>query len=79
MNTNEILSAIDAEIAKLQQARTILSGYSDPVATKRGPGRPKVVATPTKTAAKRTMTAEGKARIAAAQKRRWAASKKSAK
>jgi len=102
MNTNQILSAIDAEITKLQQARALLNGYSEPVAIKsgpgrpkkvaaplkavakpvalkRGPGRPKKVATPAKAVAKRTLSAEGKARIAAAQKRRWATAKESAK
>ncbi|AFL89216.1 hypothetical protein Terro_2984 [Terriglobus roseus DSM 18391] len=102
MNTNEIVSAIDAEIAKLQQARALLSGSSEPAATKRGPGRPKKAAAPAnviakpvapkrgpgrpkkvvapvKAVAKRTLSAEGKARIAAAQKRRWAAAKESAK
>jgi hypothetical protein len=44
MNTNQILSAIDAEIAKLQQARALLNGSSEPAATKRGPGRPKKIA-----------------------------------
>ncbi|SEB50598.1 hypothetical protein [Terriglobus roseus] len=87
MNTNEILSAIDAEISKLQQARSILSGYSVPMALRRGPGRPKKTATAPQKAAtapqvkvvKRGMSAEGKARIAAAQKKRWAAAKKLAK
>lgn len=97
MKTNQILSAIDAEITKLQQARALLSGYSDPAVIKRGPGRPRKVAAPlkavafkrgpgrpkkatvtAKAVAKRTVSAEGKARIAAAQKRRWAAAKKSA-
>lgn len=79
MNTDQILSAIDAEIAKLQQARALLNGYTEPAAIKRGPGRPKKVAAPTAVASKRTMSAEGKARIAAAQKKRWAAAKKAAK
>ena len=102
MNTNEILTAIDAEITKLQQARALLSGYSEPAAIKRGPGRPKKAAAPAnaiarplapkrglgrtkkvvvpvKAVAKRTLSAEGKARIAAAQKRRWAAVNESAK
>ena|SRR6187402_1748607 len=102
MNTNEILSVIDAEISKLQQARALLNGYSEPVAIKRGPGRPKKIAAPLEAVAKpvtprrgpgrpkklvvpaiagvkRTMSAEGKARIAAAQKKRWAAAKKASK
>ena len=79
MNTNEILSAIDAEISKLQQARAIFTSYTEPAAMKRGPGRPKKIATSAKAVSKRTMSAEGKARIAAAQKKRWAAAKKAAK
>lgn len=84
MNTNEILSLIDAEIGKLQQVRALLTGYSDPTAaiTKRGPGRPKKNPTPVKAAkkaVKRVMSDEARAKIAAAQKKRWAASKKSAK
>ena len=72
MNTSEIITAIDAEIAKLKQARAILATMpaSD---TKRGPGRPKGT-TPPKT---RKMSAEGSARIAEAQKKRWAAKQSS--
>lgn len=79
MNTNEIIAAIDAEIAKLQQARYLLSGYSDPTSAsvKRGPGRPKK--TTVLQPAKRVLSPEAKARIAAAQKKRWAAAKKAAK
>jgi hypothetical protein len=89
MDTRDILLAIDAEIAKLQQAKAILSEGS---AAKRRPGRPaKVLSTgynsvgaktgeltqrPEK---RRTMSASGRARIAAAQKARWAKSKRSTK
>jgi hypothetical protein len=80
MNTHEILAAIDAEIIKLQKARSILSSYADPVVIKRGPGRPKqLIVTAAKAVTKRVMSSEGKARIAAAQKKRWAAAKKAAK
>ena len=43
MDVGRILSEIDAEIARLQQARTALVaiGVSGIVAVKRGPGRPK--------------------------------------
>jgi len=43
MTTTDIISAIDEEISKLQQVRSLLSCYSDPTPTaiKRGPGRPK--------------------------------------
>ena len=82
MNTAEILSAIDAEITKLQSVRALLTGYSDPTAAavvKRGPGRPKKADVPAKKAAKRVMSPDARARIAAAQKKRWAASKKASK
>jgi hypothetical protein len=79
MNTHQILSAIDAEISKLQQARALLSGYTEPLGVKRGPGRPKKVSAPKPVLSKRTMSPEGKARIAAAQKKRRAASKKATK
>jgi hypothetical protein len=80
MTIDSILSAIDEEIAKLQKARAMLSGA--PVdAGKKSVGRPKgsKSETPVKTVKKRTMSAEGKARIAAAQKKRWAAAKRTAK
>ena len=82
MDINEILSSIDAEISKLQQARTILTAGVEPAAEapKRGPGRPKKTSTASaKKSAKRVVSAEARARIAAAQKKRWAAAKKTAK
>jgi hypothetical protein len=99
MNTFDILFQIDAQIAKLQNAKAVLSTISDSPSTsttgkrgrpkalgkktalsvKRAPGLPKgsgtkVGAAPVK--GKRTMSPEGKARIAAAQKARWALAKK---
>ena len=68
MEINHIITEIDAEIARLQQAKDLLNGTT----TKRSPGR---AAAPTK----RTMSAAGRARIAAAQKARWAKVKKAAK
>lgn len=81
METNNILEALDQEILKLQQVRALLATNiaNTPITNKRG--RPKgstnksaaaAVPTPTKS----TMSPEGKARIAAAQKKRWAAIKK---
>jgi hypothetical protein len=75
MNTEEILAHIDQEIARLRQAKALLTGEQ----TARKPVRPS--SKPTKKALpgkKRTMSAEGRARIAAAQKARWAKSKKAA-
>jgi hypothetical protein len=74
LNTNEIIASIDAQIAKLQEAKALLSGNS----LKKTLGRPKKVAAVTKPA-KRVMSAEGKSKIALAQKKRWAKSKRASK
>lgn len=68
MDTNSIITAIDAEISKLQQARALLArgGKLDSV----------VLKTKSKHGGARRMSPEGRARIAEAQKRRWAAAKK---
>jgi hypothetical protein len=60
MDITGIVEAIDAEILRLQQAKALLT--SDTAALKRG----------SPPARKWTMSAEGRARIAAAQKARWA-------
>jgi hypothetical protein len=86
MSIATLISSIDADITKLQQARALLDGAATPVAKKRG--RPAkaagAAAGAVKTAAKpvkkmRTLSPEGRARIAAAAKARWAAVKKAAK
>lgn len=66
MSTTDLLSALDAEISRLQQVRAILAGGSNHTALKRG--RP--------AGKRRTMSAEGRARIAEAQRKRWANQKK---
>ena len=73
METSQILAAIDAEIQRLQDARSLLSG--DTVA-RRGPGRPKGSPTLPK---RRQLSPEARAKIAAAQRARWAKAKKAAK
>jgi hypothetical protein len=74
----DILAAIDAEIASLQQARALLAGASATKA-KRGPGRPpKSLAAPNPAKKKRNISPEGRKRIAEAVRKRWAAQKKSA-
>jgi hypothetical protein len=82
MNTEAIIEQIDAEISKLQQAKALLNGATS-TPTKRAPGRPKVssqIAEPVaSTPARRVMSAEGKAKIAEAQKKRWAKSKRADK
>jgi hypothetical protein len=64
MTTNRIIAAIDAEIARLEQAKKILNGVPS--------GAPKPV-----TKAKRNLSPEARARIAAAQKKRWAKARRS--
>jgi len=64
MNTDQLLSTIDAEIALLRQARNLLAGqegYRPASAPKRGGAR--------------FMSAAARARIGAATKARWAAGK----
>jgi hypothetical protein len=72
----EIIALIDTEIARLQQIRALIAGTA-PI--KRGPGRPRKASTATvPTKKKRRLTPEGRARIAAAVKARWAKQKKAA-
>ena len=79
----DILAAIDAEIACLEQAKALLSA-SGAVVAKRKPGRPAKVAsavTPKvqKARKRRKMSAEGRERIRQAQIKRWAALKSASK
>jgi hypothetical protein len=90
MNTNHIILTIDAEISRLQQAKALLTDTSSLTPAKRKPGRPatssgsgKVTSfNPADFAAKprkrRGLSSAGRARIAAAQKARWARFKKAA-
>jgi hypothetical protein len=81
MNTEEIIEQIDEEIAKLQQAKGLLLGIDSPV--KLGAGRPKKEATVSRIIAvkptKHGISPEGRARIAAASKARWAKARKAKK
>jgi len=86
MSIGNLISEIDAEIVRLEEARALLAGASSPVAKKIGrpAGVVKVVKSAAKSAkaakkAKRNLSPEGRARIAAAAKARWAAVKKTAK
>jgi hypothetical protein len=88
MDVSKILSEIDAEIARLQQARSALvsiGGTTVTIARRRG--RPKgstnAVAAVAPKAAKpakraRKLSAEGRKRIQEAMKRRWAEHRKKA-
>jgi hypothetical protein len=74
MDTTKILAEIDAELQRLQHARTVLNG----TVVKRGPGRPKGSVNGASSASpnRRRLSAEARAKIAAAQKARWAKAKK---
>ena len=77
MDVSLILAEIDSQIAKLQQARDIISGSSStPVKTGAKRGRPKgsknVVAAVSVKTTKRKLSPEGRKRIADAMKKRWA-------
>jgi hypothetical protein len=90
MNTNDIILSIDAEISRLQQAKALLTQTS-PTPAKRKPGRPAPAPGSSKATSfdpadfdanapkRRKISAAGRARIAAAQKARWARSKTAAK
>lgn len=66
MQTTELIAAIDDEISRLQAARNLLAG----IETRNG------AEALNHRGGKRTMSAEARAKIAAAQKKRWAVHKK---
>ena len=72
MNTKEIITALDAEIVRLQHARSLIVGSGEP--KRRGrPAKspPSTVPAPKK----RRLSPEARKKIAAAQKKRWAKQK----
>jgi hypothetical protein len=84
MEVSRILAEIDAQIAKLQQARQLLSG-TEVVRKSPGRGRPKGSKNVVSKAApevaaprKRKLSPEGRKRIADAMKKRWAERRKQA-
>ena len=71
MNREQMIAAIDDEISRLEQVRRLLqNANSTKLLRTRTAGRP---------AKKRVLSADARQRIAAAQKRRWAAQKAAAK
>lgn len=86
MALTDVIAQIDAEIAKLQEARNILAGLDVPAPRKSGRGRPKgsknAAAAPVPEVAaakgKRKLSPEGRKAIADAMKRRWAERRKQA-
>jgi hypothetical protein len=82
MDIAALVAEIDAEIARLEKAKTLLAGQTV-TSKRRHPSTTKTKARAASfafgnnaAAPKRKMSAEGRARIAAAQKARWARAKK---
>jgi hypothetical protein len=74
MSIAEIVQELDAEIERLQRAKQLLSGIARNASSSgTRPGRP---ASHNK---KRVLSAEARQRIAEAQRKRWAAQKRTAK
>jgi hypothetical protein len=78
MAMNDIVAQIDAEIARLQQAKSLLAGTSpisgSPAVRRGRPKQNAQVPAPSKPAKKkRNLSPEGRARLVEAVKRRWAA------
>jgi hypothetical protein len=71
MGIAQILSSIDLQLAQLRQARAVLGGET--AAHEKAHKSIKMAKTK-----KRVLSAEGRRRIAEAQKKRWAALKKAA-
>ncbi len=72
MQVSQILTEIDNEIARLQEARNLLAGEGTGHGT-RGPRKVEG-----RTGPRRKLTAEGRHKISEAMKRRWAERKKQA-
>jgi len=70
MQMTEIVAALDSEIARLQQVRGLLMGSTPPGGVGSSGGEIRK---------KRHLSADARARIAAAQKKRWANAKKTTK
>ena len=78
MGIDTILAEIDAEIARLTEARALITNMSSaaPAATK---GKAQKKAVKANTRKKRVLSAEARKRIAEAQRKRWAAQRAKAK
>ena len=75
MNLNNLIREIDAEIARLHTVKQLLS---ESMGVARRVGRPRTKGTPSRPTRK-VMSAEARAKIAAAQRARWAKAAKGSK
>ena len=76
MGIKQILEQLGVEIARLQQAKAILSGTATDVHSTHESAKQEAMPPAKK---KRNVSPEGRARIAAAVKARWAKQKRAAK
>jgi endonuclease/exonuclease/phosphatase (EEP) superfamily protein YafD len=74
MDTRKLIAAIDAEISRLQQVKLLLSGNA-----RTSHSKLPVAAGAAKPTKRRKLSAAARAKIAAAQRERWAKFRKSAK
>ena len=77
MGINEIVAALDDEINRLQQVRSLLAGTKGSVTNATTSFA--LGANQAKPRKRRQLSAEARERIAAAQRKRWAAQKKADK
>jgi hypothetical protein len=76
MDTRSVIAAIDAEISRLQQVKSLLSGVGAVPTQKLKLQRAAKASKPTK---RRRLSVEARAKIATAQRARWAKFRKSGK
>jgi hypothetical protein len=75
MGSQSIIAAIDKEIARLREVRKVLARNGKITESKRG----SKAAVAAKKTPKRKLSPEARERIAAAQRKRWAAARKANK
>jgi hypothetical protein len=81
MQINKILAELDSEIIRLQEAKSILTGtvYKHQAGSSKTPPEVKTLRAASSAMKKHKISPEGRARIVAAQKKRWAKAKKASK
>jgi hypothetical protein len=75
VNKQEIIAALDAELARLQQARSLIAQLTPPASGMRKSESESVV----ELAKRRVLSPEARKKMAAAQRRRWAQQKNARK
>jgi hypothetical protein len=76
VEVSRIIAEIDAQISKLQQARTLLAGTAAPAGRGRPKGSKNASPAATQPRKRRKLSPEGRKRIADAMKKRWAERRK---